>query len=213
MSVDRFLERLRRAPGGAVFNPWYSRDAGTDREADAAAARRERLRAHLDCDATLVLIGEAAGYQGCHVTGMAFTSERLILAGSIPRIVADGRLSTRERPWSEPSATTVWGTLHALGIAERTVLWNCFPWHPHRPGELQSNRTPPREEYALGLPVLRALCDLYPRAQVLAVGKGAAAGLAALERSVPCLRHPSMGGATAFRAGLATWARARGGGL
>src|SRR3569623_2090345 len=132
VSVDRFLERLRRAPGGAVFNPWYSRDAGTDREADAAAARRERLRAHLDCGATLVLVGEAAGYQGCHVTGMAFTSERLILAGSIPRIVADGRLSTRERPWSEPSATTVRGTLHTLGLAARTVLWNCFPWHPHR---------------------------------------------------------------------------------
>ena len=31
------------------------------------------------------------------------------------------RLSLRHIPWSEPSATTVWGTLHALGIAETTV--------------------------------------------------------------------------------------------
>lgn len=207
--VDRFLERLRGAPDGAVFNPWYSRDPGTDRVADAAAARRARLRAHLDCEARLVLIGEAAGYQGCHVSGMAFTSERLILEGAIPRVTASHRLSTRERPWSEPSATTVWGALHALGLAETTVLWNCFPWHPHRPGELQSNRTPTREEYALGVPVLGALCELFPRADVLAVGKGAAAGLAALQRTVHCLRHPSMGGATAFRAGLAAWAGGR----
>jgi hypothetical protein len=103
----------------------------------------------------------------------------------------------------------VWGALGELGLAERVVLWNCFAWHPHRVGELQSNRTPTREEYVHGLPVLAALCALYPRAHLLAVGKGAAAGLASLGRQVICLRHPSMGGASAFRAGLATWARGR----
>jgi hypothetical protein len=205
--LDGFIELLRSAPGGAVFNPWYQIDAGTDRDPDAPAARRERLRAHLACTARFVLIGEAAGYQGCHVSGMAFTSERLILEGAIPRVSARGRLSTRVRPWSEPSATTVWGALHELGVAHQAVLWNCFAWHPHRPGELQSNRTPTREEYAGGLAVLAALCGLYPGAQLLAVGKGAHAGLRALGREAPCLRHPSMGGATAFRAGLAQWAR------
>jgi hypothetical protein len=103
----------------------------------------------------------------------------------------------------------VWGALRDLELAERTVLWNCFPWHPHREGELQSNRTPTRTEYALGVPVLEAFCALFPRAEVLAVGKGAAAGLAALGRPVTCLRHPSMGGVTAFRAGLTAWARGR----
>jgi uracil-DNA glycosylase len=203
--IDEFFARLRAAPRGAIFNPWYARDPGTDLAADAAAARQARLRAHLQCEPRIVLVGEAAGYQGCHVSGLAFTSERLILEGSIPRVSATARLSSRVRPWSEPSATTVWGTLHALGLADRAVLWNCFPWHPHRPGEPQSNRTPTREEYASGLPVLQLLCSLYPDAQVLAVGKGAHAGLRALGRETPCLRHPSMGGATAFRAGLADW--------
>ncbi len=104
--------------------------------------------------------------------------------------VSTPRLSTRARPWSEPSATTVWGALTDLGLAERVVLWNCFAWHPHRAGEPQSNRTPTREEYAQGLPTLAALCALYPRAHLLAVGKGAAAGLASLGRSVVSLRHP-----------------------
>lgn len=207
LNVSAFLDLLRAAPGGPVFNPWYQGDPGTDDADDAPAARRERLRLHLTCNARVLLIGEAAGYQGCHVSGMAFTSERLILAGAIPRIVANGRLSVRPRPWSEPSATTVWGALHELELAEHAVLWNCFPWHPHRPEELQSNRTPTREEYASGLPVLQALCALHPRAAVLAVGKGAQAGLRQLGREVPSLRHPSMGGVTAFRAGLADWAR------
>lgn len=208
--IEAFIARLRDVPSvGPVFNPWYQRDPGTDLDPRAPAARRERLAAHLHCDAALLLIGEAAGYQGAHVSGMAFTSERLMMEGVIPRIRIEGRLSTRARPWSEPSATTVWGALVDLGLADRAVLWNCFAWHPHRAGEPQSNRTPTREEYAQGLPTLAALCALYPHAHILAVGKGAAAGLTSLGRSVVSLRHPSMGGATAFRAGLAAWARGR----
>jgi len=207
LKLTPFFALLRHAPAGPVFNPWYDHDAGTDRSPAAPAGRRARLRAHLDCPARLILVGEGAGYQGCHVSGVAFTSERLLLAGVIPRIHVAGRLSSRARPWSEPSATTVWGALEELELAERTVLWNCFPWHPHRPGELQSNRTPTRAEYALGLPVLDALCALFPDAEVVAVGKGAHAGLSALGRRVHCVRHPSMGGASAFRAGLADWAR------
>lgn len=206
-ALQRFIDLLRDAPTGPVFNPWYQRDEGTDVPGDTPAARRERLTRHLRCAARLVLIGEGAGYQGAHVSGLAFTSERLMLAGDIPRIVLTGRLSTRERPWSEPSATTVWGTLHSLGLAEHVVLWNCFPWHPHKPGVLQSNRTPNRSEYAAGLPVLAALLALHPDAEVLAVGKGAQAGLAALGIEAPCLRHPSMGGASAFRDGVAAWSR------
>lgn len=200
--MKRLLALLGAPPRAHVFNPWREGDPSTDRHPDAPRRRVERLRQHLDCDARLILIGEAAGYQGCHVSGIAFTSERLLLEGRIPRVPVDERLTTRPRPWSEPSATTVWGTLHELGLAERTVLWNCFPWHPHREGELQSNRTPSREEIAAGRPLLDLLCAQWPHAQVVAVGKAAAGALEALGRSAPAVRHPSMGGATAFRDGL-----------
>jgi uracil-DNA glycosylase len=205
-ALRRFLAHLTATCPPQTFNPWVQVDAGTDRAGDAAAARLARLRAHLDCDARLLLIGEAAGYQGCHVSGIAFTSERLILEGRIPRVSVAERLTTRARPWSEPSATTVWGALHELGLAETTVLWNCFPWHPHRAGEPQSNRTPTRAECALGRPVLEALCEAFPAARVVAVGRAAQGALAAVGREAPGLRHPSMGGAMAFRAGLAEWA-------
>ena len=79
--------------GAQVFNPWRDRDPGTDAVPDAAAARLARLRAHLDTQPEWLLLGEAAGYQGAHVSGIAFTSERLLLAGEIPRVdVGAGRL-------------------------------------------------------------------------------------------------------------------------
>lgn len=199
-----FLARLRADAGRNVFNPWTERDAAQDGHLNGPAARLARLLHHLDCDPRWLLIGEAAGYQGAKVSGIPFTSERLILAGTIPRVAAPpgARLSLRPRPWSEPSATTVWSTLHALGMAERTILWNAFPWHPHEPGQRLSNRTPTLAERARGAPVLEALLAVFPRARRFAVGRHAEAALAALGIDAQPLRHPSMGGARAFRVGL-----------
>lgn len=201
-ALATFFELLHRPAGPDAFNPWTARDAGTDLPADAPAQRLERLRRHLDCEPRWLLIGEAAGYQGCHVSGIPFTSERLILAGAIPRLPASARLSIRARPWSEPSATTVWKNLHALGIAEVTILWNAYPWHPHRRGVLQSNRTPTPAERAQGAPVLHALLAAFPGARALAVGRQSQAALAELGIGAPALRHPSMGGAMEFASGL-----------
>lgn len=198
--LDRFWQLLRQPTGADVFNPWLDHDAGTDLAPDAPMARRARLAAHLETDVRMILVGEAPGYQGCHVTGIPFTSERLLIAGSIPRVSCGGaRLSTRHIPWSEPSATTVWGTLHQLGLAECTVLWNAYPWHPHRPGNPQSNRTPTPAERVSGVPVLEALLEAFPKARVFAVGRTAEASLRDAGQTAEALRHPSMGGAALFR--------------
>ena len=202
-ALSDFFRLLQQPAGEHVFNPWRDRDAGTDAAADAPAARIARLRAHLDADARWLLLGEAAGYQGAHVSGIPFTSERLMLEGAIPRIALGGRrLSTRPRPWSEPSATTVWGTLHALGRAQDTLLWNAFPWHPHRPGLPQTNRAPTPAERRAGLPVLLALLAAFPGVRCFAVGRNAETSLAEVGVAATPLRHPSMGGASRFRDGL-----------
>ena len=201
---SEFFRSLARMPGPHTFNPWADYDPSTDISSSAPRERRERLRAHLSKPARYILIGEAAGYQGCKVSGIPFTSERLILSGEIPRISTNGnRLTSRARPWSEPSATTVWRTLFELGAAEHTILWNAFPWHPHKPQEPFSNRTPTPAERALGLPVLECLLSLYPNARLFAVGRNAECSMHSLggRRAIP-LRHPSMGGASLFRAQL-----------
>jgi hypothetical protein len=163
--LGQFFHLLAEGGGLEVFNPWTQSDALNDGTLNSPGARCDRLRAHLQIDAARILIGEAAGYQGCHVSGIPFTSERIIMAGMIPRVSCDGqRLSLRARPWSEPSATTVWRVLHTLDIAHDTILWNAYPWHPHMPGKPHSNRTPARDERASGLPVLDSLLRAFPQA-------------------------------------------------
>jgi hypothetical protein len=186
-----------------TFNPWTQGSDDDVPSVNGPAARCRRLQAHLATRAEQVLIGEASGYQGCRMTGIPFTSERLVMAEQIPRVAPPGaRLSTRRLPWSEPSATVVWSTLHELGIAGRTVLWNAFPWHPHRPQQPLSNRTPTRPERVLGLVVLEGLLAEFPRARLFAVGRHAEEALREIGRSATALRHPSMGGATRFRQSL-----------
>jgi uracil-DNA glycosylase len=129
--------------------------------------------------AELLLVGEAAGYRGARVSGLPFTSERQV-TGSGP---------------AEASATIVHRVLDELGLTEHVLLWNVVPTHPHRPGKPASNRRPTEREIEAARPFL----DVLTRGrQVVPVGRVAEAALEA-----PGIRHPSHGGARAFRAGLA----------
>jgi hypothetical protein len=185
-----------------LFNPW--RDRCIDDElCNGPDAKLARLAAHLDCDPKFVLCGEAAGYLGCRHSGIAFTSERLLLHGEIPRVSPTShRLTSRALPYSEPSATIVWEALYNLGIEERTILWNALPMHPHKSRDEQSNRTPTSEEFEIGKRALQMLVREFPSAQVVAVGKKAETLLNSMGIPAACVRHPAYGGATKFAQGL-----------
>ncbi len=102
----------------------------------------------------------------------------------------------------------VWGCLHELRIADRTVLWNAFPWHPYRPGEPYSNRRPSTEEVQKGAQVLRAVLGGFADAAVVAVGQVAREALHNVMGCEPrVVRHPAMAGAREFRSNLAAIVR------
>ncbi|HKB58760.1 MAG TPA: uracil-DNA glycosylase [Gallionellaceae bacterium] len=186
-----------------LFNPWRDH-CPHDAAGNGPEQKLARLALHLDCEPEFILTGEAPGYQGCRYSGVAFTSERLLGEGAIPRIPAPGgRLSTRRLPFSEPSATIVWKTLYRLGIAERTILWNAMQLHPYRTDNVWSNRTPGPDEIALGAPALRLLAAAFPRARIVAVGKKAECLLHEMGvDTAGAVRHPANGGATEFAEGL-----------
>ena len=142
---------------------------------------RERLEEYLARarDSRLLLVGEAAGYRGARVSGLPFTSERQ-LTGTGP---------------AEATATIVHRVLRELGIEDDVLLWNVVPTHPHRPGEPASNRRPNTAEIAAARPFLD---ELAHGRTVVPVGRVAEAAL-----DIEGIRHPSHGGAVAFRAGLA----------
>ena len=203
--VERLVDALPQASIPELFNP-YRDQCELDTNAQAAEARRARLVEHLACEPRWILVGEAPGYQGCRYTGVAFTSEKQVLAGAVPRVLAPiERLTRRELPFSEPSATLVWKALYCLGIAEATITWNALQLHPVGPRGPWSNRTPSPAELAAGAPALRLLLAAFPAAGVVAVGRHAQALLAeAGARGVAgAVRHPANGGARAFAEGLA----------
>jgi hypothetical protein len=166
------VERLAAASIGATFN-FY-------REGDGAGVRRERLAAYLEerASAPLLLVGEAPGWRGTRVSGIPLTSERQ-LTGSGP---------------AEATATIVHRVLAELVLTEDVLLWNVVPTHPHLPERPGSNRRPTRTEVEASRPFLAALAS---GRRAVAVGRLAQAVLGG-----PYVRHPSHGGAAAFRDGL-----------
>ena len=164
-----------------LFNP-YRDHCDEDKQCNGPDAKLARLAAHLACDPKFILCGEAAGYQGCRHSGIAFTSEYLLREGRIPRICAmNGRLTKRRLPYREPSATIVWEALYELGIEERTILWNALPMHPHKPGKKRSNRTPTSAEIEKGRAALEILRNKFPSAKFVAVGKKAERSLHSMD--------------------------------
>lgn len=143
-----------------------------------SAVRRDRLRRYLEerRRAPVLLVGEAPGYRGARVSGIPFTSERQ-LTGTGP---------------AEATATIVHRTLAELGIADEILLWNVVPTHP---GTEASNRRPTRGEIEASRPFLG---ELASGRRVIPVGRIAQACLGG-----PYVRHPSHGGALAFRSALA----------
>ena len=140
--------------------------------------RRERLAAYLEAraGAPVLLVGEAAGYRGARVSGVPFTSERQ-LTGSGP---------------AEATASIVHRVLGELDLEEHVLLWNVVPTHP---GTETSNRRPTRGEVRAALPYLE---ELARDRRAIGVGR-----LAESVVGGPYVRHPSHGGAAAFRSGVA----------
>jgi uracil-DNA glycosylase len=124
----------------------------------------------------VLLVGEAPGYRGARISGIPFTSERL-LTGAGP---------------AEATATIVHRVLDELGLWDRVLLWNVVPTHP---GTETGNRPPSRREIEGGRPFLERLAA---GRRTIAVGRVACDVLGGEH-----VRHPAHGGAAAFARGLA----------
>jgi uracil-DNA glycosylase len=207
--IKSFVVAISEPSFHRIHNPW--RDlCTTELRPDGCMLRQERLRRHLNApNPRLLIIGEAPGYQGCRYSGLAFSSERLLVEKAIPRMNGlDGeRITNRGKPWSEPSATIVWGALYEHGLAMDTVMFNAVPWHPEGARGIHSNRTPSTDEKTEGLKYVPMLLKIFPGIKVAALGNTSSDMLTELCVEHVKLRHPANGGAGKFRAGLADLVR------
>ena len=206
---DTLIERLcsYRKRDQSIFNPW-AESCAFDRSKSERLRRQERLIQHLSVpNPQFILLGEAAGYQGCRYSGVTFTSEKILLNTGIPRVAKlTERITTPILPFCEPSATIVWGALRKNSIADQVILWNTYPFHPMKPSGIHTNRTPSRAEIDDGSQILSELLSLYKTPpKIVAVGQKAFTLLSKIG-IVPfaSVRHPAFGGANEFRSGIET---------
>lgn len=225
-SIETFLLSLQQYQSDGVFNPWRDYDQQCDSCEDAPLIRRRQLTDYLRRRigrARYVLVAEAAGYQGCRFTGIALTCERMLLNAhkqvkSSMVLGYDGtRTSRPDCPFmtsnpqrlqgmNEPTDTYVWGAILDNGLSpDDVILWNIFPFHPHKNTPF-SNRTPNGAELAAGLAYTQQLLSLCrPHVLIGAIGRKSAQMLGEEGIAAAVMRHPANGGASLFRQQFSQW--------
>ena len=142
--LDNFLRLLKKSPSGAVFNPWWEIDAENDIGPHCPVMRRKHLAVYFRerlGTARLAIVGEALGYRGGHFSGIAMTSERILLGGQ-PDIVAalsqrrslghhtanGGQRSPLQILWAIKPRRTSKPTICADGFSEptATIVWRAL---------------------------------------------------------------------------------------
>ena len=217
MNTDDLLDLLRKSPKNeGLFNPWWENDPENDDFSNSYEIRQHQLKAYLDerlGKAHILLVGEAMGYQGGHFSGIAMTSERMLLGhmtkkGIKPEDVFISMLPSRTSKeevrkdgFNEPTATIVWEHLLASGLDPYSfIIWNSLPWHPFNPEKgMLSNRTPKDSELAAGRKILKVVIDMVQPSTIIAVGEKAAIQMEELGVPYKKVRHPANGGAKLFR--------------
>lgn len=182
--VDAYLASLATYEGHDVYNPWRDYDPRYDISEEAAKWRLDNLKAYLLPRlgrALHIIVAEAAGYQGCRFTGIPITCERMLLGfhnvvdptmispstlyrTSHPTSMYIDKAIQRDKGFNEPTDTVVW-----KGIVENhldpydVLLWNMFPFHPHKVEQALSNRTPTSQELQCGWQYVKDLLVLHER--------------------------------------------------
>lgn len=221
VDIDGFIESLRETPEGDLFNPWWQNDPENDDYTNASEIRRHQLKFYLQerlGRTRFLLIGEALGYQGGHFSGIAMTSERMLLGKQAGKGIRPEHIFTSMMPcrtskeaikpegFNEPTATIVWSHLLASGLNSYDfAIWNALPWHPWQKSRgMLSNRTPTDREFAAGHAKLADLITILKPRQIVAVGEKAATQLTCMGLDFSKVRHPANGGAVKFREQFST---------
>lgn len=152
----------------------------------------------------ILIIGEAPGYKGCRKCGIPFNSWRVMSDDFHPFMTNLNIGKSERKKETERSATIVWNSIpHNV---QAPLFWNAFPFHPHQKDNHDSNRKPTAEELeSIGIPILKAMIDIYKPEHFITLGKVAEASLNAINPvngQILPLPHPSFRGTKLFREGL-----------
>jgi uracil-DNA glycosylase len=160
--------------------------------------------------AEIILLGEASGYNGCRWTGIPFTSGDILRKHRLYAPVRNSLAFANFKDKKELSASIVYSFFSEYPeIFKKIVLWNTFPFHPHKAGESETNRTPTKTEIRQGAYYFKMLQDVLKIKEYHPIGNKASELLTMLINTgdIPpfkfkLIRHPAFGGAVDFAKNL-----------
>lgn len=221
--IQKFIKELRAYTSSHslnVYNPWRDFDGVYDIGKKAPQIRCDQLENYLRIrvpQAKYIFVAEALGFQGGHFTGIAMTSERILLGHHkniklIPSVAINGsaqrtsncnhvgiKATQSKFGYNEPTATIVWESIidSKRDIAD-IIIWNIFPFNPYKVDAL-TNRTPSDAELVEGIRYLNLLHNMVKDAKIITIGAKShktLSGFGIMHESVP---HPANGGANDYR--------------
>lgn len=203
MNPHKFVAALADIRLKNVFNPYADRCTTHDL-VDGPAVRRSNLRGYLAAIETLgtdtIWMGRDLGYRGGRRTGLALTDERHLTEVSCSYPGTSPSRATRGPAVAERTAAEIWVMLSQLECPP--LLWNVFPFHPHKVNEPFSNRRFNARELAAVNDLNHALINWLGIRRIISIGRDAATYASGFDVEVECIRHPSYGGVRDFRAGV-----------
>jgi uracil-DNA glycosylase len=149
-----------------------------------------------------MLVGESPGYDGCRWTGIPFTSGDMVRNSKHKMFKEIGNRIVLKQVVKEKTGTIVWKYLE--NDKPVPVLWNSFPFHPHKEGNPESNRQPSSSEVQEGVEYMKMVFDIFKPKTVCSLGR---VGEKTLVRTfsgidIKYIRHPSHGGKNGFIEGM-----------
>lgn len=198
--IEQFIINLSKYKDSSELTNLY---LGDSRE---SLIRRENLKLYLEkmskLNPLILLLGEAPGYKGCRLTGIPFSSERVLNKNDFFRNQNFECVNEINALESEISATIVWNEL--ANYSDKPLIWNIFPFHPHRSNDIKTNRTPTKKELTLGKEYLKQLLVIFDIKKVIALGRKSESQISDLGLDFIYVRHPANGGKNKFLNGLKT---------
>ena len=165
--VDELLLRLsKRKNTLTVFNP-YRNPVLTN---NLKAYLETMLKTQQQSGSRVMLVGEAPGFKGGRLTGIPFSSGKLLQESDHPFIKVLRPQLELDSCEQENTASMVWQYLSQQ--AEVPVFWNAFPFHPHPSRVQKKNRNPKQSEIEEGAEYLEMMVEIFKPDQIAGLGCG-----------------------------------------
>jgi len=166
--------------------------------------RRNNLKIYLikmkKSNPDYLILGEAPGYKGCRLSGVAFTSERILSENVFFKDEPIQFINSKNNLESEISATIVWNEISKFD--KQPLLWNIVPFHPHSINNIKTNRTPTKAELEEDKIFLNSILKIFDIKKIIALGKKSESQLTGIGLPYSYVRHPANGGKKDFVNGL-----------